>query len=171
MKKINFANIAKKSKVKLSSKITIGFVLLTLSLVTFLQINQWNKLKSIEEEKSFHTKKVNKLSSVVEEKNELEKEETFLKNKLEKIERVQNNPHTHFEIFNTINTALQHTGSLESLNLLQKKLEITILCQDIKEATRFMKTMIELPSISSLQIVSIHPKAHQLCFKLLGNLT
>ena len=170
MNKINFANVTKKTNTNWSSKLAVGLIITVFSIITFLQIKQWNRLHRIKKEKSFHTQKISTLNSVLEEKMELEKKETLIRKKLNKINKAQNNPHIYFETFNAINNALLNRGSLESLNMFRKQINLTVCCLNIKEATRFMQGMIELPYVSSLQLVSIYPKANLLSFKMSGKL-
>jgi len=170
MNKINFAQSKNKVKTGWSPKITASFIITIVSLVIFLQFKQWNSLQSVKKEKAARTKKVARLGSILQEKSELEKIEVIARKKLEKIEKVKNNPHTYFEIFNEINQTLRGVGSLESLSMFQKNLELTISCASIKEATRFMQSITELPFVSSLELVSIHPKASLFSFKMSGKL-
>jgi len=173
MNKINFVKTNFTGSKRSARPIVLSVVLLvaTTTVISYVQIKQWKTLARVKEQREFHAKHVASFDKELEENNRLNKEHEQLSKKLSKINRVQNNPHRYFSLFASINEALGTSSRLESLNLFRKKLELSISCPDIKQATRFMQNITELPSITSLNLISIQPGAQGFVFKITGVLS
>ena len=171
MNKINFAERKTIEQSGWSSRMSALLVIAILFLVGFLHVRQRNILMAVKFENQQASKRVAKLHDMLEEKRGLKEQSEQLKNKIKKITKLKNNPQTYFGLFASINEMLNEGGALEALHIAHKKIELTITYPDIKKANQFMKTMTDLPSVSQLKLVSIHPKSEQLQFKIIGKLS
>jgi len=170
MNKINFARRTKKQK-QWSNKTSLFFVLSIFSVVVFLQARQWRTLKKLKKENSDQGNFVAKLTDIKQKKMKLEQKQTELTKRLNKLDRIQNNPHTYFSLFTKINDLLKGTGQLDTLDLFEKKINLAVQCPDIKQATKFMHNLLALPSVKNLKLISILPKENQFLVKIDGKLS
>jgi len=171
MDKINFVSAAPRKKTQWSSKASLLFVLSITGIVIFLQIRQWNTLKIVKQKKSQHDQALMQQQIIKKNNDQLAGEKTELEKRLRKLKQAQGSANPYFNLFAAITQQLQTVGTLHALQLLKKKIQLTIKSPDIKRATQFMQTIRALPSVSSLNLVSIYPQENKLLFAMDGKLS
>jgi Tfp pilus assembly protein PilN len=173
MNKINFAktNLKKRSPKKLLfKKLPLMLCITAIAVMFTLQIMQWTTMSAVCREKLRLEKQLAPFNQLVTEKKKLEEELPVLEKTVLKMERAKQIQDPFFVLFNAIHTFLGAAGSIESLAITKKKLEITISASSVKTAQEFMYKLAQLPSVSLLDLSSIHRGTTQLLFNINGKL-
>jgi len=171
MDKINFANKKNQYKAVWSPKVSLTLFLIVFIIMLIMQIRQWTTVRTLKKKRTHIEKELAPLEKTLQEKKELIEQKNEIKKRLEKIQKIQSNPHVQLNLFSKINELLGSMGSLEFLHIDRKKIDLTICCPDVKKANQMMQSITELPSISFLDLISIRPHSGQLLFNMSGKLS
>ncbi len=174
MNKINFAqkNHAHRTTKKffLFKKLPLMFCIAALALMATLQIMQWFTLHNVRQEKQLIEKRLAPFNQLNGETKKLENELPALEKTVKKMEQAKQAQDPFMQLFHSIHTILGTTGSVESLSITKKQLELTISCANVKTAQEFMDKLAQNPAISSIDLSSIRKGATQLLFAITGTL-
>lgn len=174
MNKINFApqQRTKRSVSKRSFSLwPIIICSIVLSITFFLQLQQWVTLHHINQEKQLLEKKLAPFNQISGSQQKLQDELPSLEKTVRIMEHAQPQQDRFLGIYQSIRTLLGAGGSLESLTLTGKKLELTIGLASVKAAQQFIDQLAQVPTMSSLELGSIRKGATHLLFTITGTLT
>ena len=175
MNKINF--IQKNSSHRASKKnylfklMTIIFSAIALATIITLQTMQWVTLRNLRQEKQRIEKQLAPLDLLVIEKQKLEKEIPSLEKRVYIMENTQPSQDQFLNLFNAIYALIGAAGSIESLSIAHKKLELTINLASIKAAQDFIEKLAALPIINTIDLDSIRKGGSTFIFSITGTLT
>jgi hypothetical protein len=173
MNKINFAPHSQQRS-SLHSSFSRGTLVITgtvICIMAILQIKQWTALRALRQEKLSLEKRVAPLSQFSCSKQKLQDELPALEKAVNVVERTHPQHDLFLELYQSIRTLLGTNGSLESLTLAKKKLELTIGVGSVKAAQKFLDQLAQTPTVSSLELEAIHKGATNLLCSITGTLS
>lgn len=144
--------------------------MLIIAVMLTLQITQWLTLHGLRQQKQLIEQRLTPFNQLSCEQKKLEDELPSLEKTVTTIEHAQPDQDLFLSLFNAIQALLGPTGSVESLALNGKKIELTIGLASVKTAQEFMDKLAQLPAVNSVELGSIHKGATQLLFAINGTL-
>lgn len=171
MEDLNFVDTLKLKHYQETTKwIKSSIILITITVVVlkFISLTQWNKLQAIKSEINEQKLKIKDLNKVLQRAADLKKQKKILKNRFAKMSKMQATPKKEFALFLEIHKIIPPENALQSISITKKNVELSASSTKDQAATWLAQQIAKVPEIKSAKVTSMQKNNGLFVFQIKG---